>query len=195
MKDYYYELGVTPIDEIGTIHKAYMAKSKTIYKKTGEEQKFFFEAWKVISDEDKRKEYDAQPQFQLRKISSRLTAAGAKKKNGERVPFRWGVPLMEILMMPFKKEEESNKVTPEETANIHFTQGVLLAADPNGCEKAKLEFKAVLDLIPDLKEAQYNYAIMCYRLGQYQEAYECFGEYLKNDSKDLMARKMTELLK
>ncbi len=194
MRDYYFELGVAPSDEKEVIRKAFSEKSRKMSSMTEKEQRALVEAWKVIQNDDTRKEYDAQVQFQLRKTSPRLAAAGVKKKSGEKVPFRWGIPIMEILMMPFKKEEEAPTTTPEEEANMHFTQGVLLAADPGGLQKAKEEFKTVLEKIPDLREAQYNYAIMCYRLGQFKEALECFREYSTAEGRDMLAKKMISLL-
>lgn len=194
MRDYYLELSVTPMDTKEKIQVTYRSNSRKMRELPEKTQRAIVEALKVLSDDDARKEYDAQPQFQFKKSSPRLTAAGTKKKSGEKVPFRWGVPLMEIIMMPFKKEEETNIVSPEELAGSHFTQGVLYAADPNGMEKAKEEFKTVLSSVPDLKEAQYNYAVSCYKLGQYKEAVEAFRKCLDLDAKDILAKKMLSML-
>lgn len=97
--------------------------------------------------------------------------------------------------MPFKKEENTEEIqTPEEKANLHFTQGVLYAGDVATFVQAKDEFKAVLDIIPDLEEGQYNYAIMCYKMGQFKQALECFRKYSTAFPKDLQAKKMITLL-
>ena len=98
-------------------------------------------------------------------------------------------------MMPFKKEEQQTEVqSPEEKANIHFTQGILYAGEVSKLVQAKDEFKAVLDIIPDLEEAQYNYAIICYKMGQFKQALECFKTYSSQYPKDLYAKKMIAIL-
>ena len=193
MRDYYLELGVKPSDDIEDIRKEFTKQSRAIGGKSEKEQIAFFNAWKIIQDVDKRKEYDEQPQFQLKKTSNRLTA-GAKKKSGERQQFRWGIPLMEILKMPFQKQEEVEVQTPEEKANIHFTQGILYSGEVAKFGQAKDEFKEVLNIIPDLEEGLYNYAIMCYKMGQFKEALECFKNYSSQYPKDLYAKKMITLL-
>lgn len=194
MRDYYLELGVKPSDDIEDIRKEFTRQSRAIGNKSEKDQIAFFDAWKVIQDVDKRKEYDEQPQFQLKKTSNRLTA-GTKKKGGDRQKFRWGIPIMEILMMPFKKEEQPTEVqTPEEKANIHFTQGILYAGEVSKLVQAKDEFKAVLDIIPDLEEAQYNYAIICYKMGQFKQALECFKKYSSDFPKDALAKRMIAIL-
>ena len=116
MRDYYLELGVKPSDDIEDIRKEFTRQSRAIGNKSEKDQIAFFDAWKVIQDVDKRKEYDEQPQFQLKKTSNRLTA-GTKKKGGDRQKFRWGIPIMEILMMPFKKEEQQ-KLNKEENRSL-----------------------------------------------------------------------------
>lgn len=193
MRDYYLEIGVKPSDNLEEIRKVFTKQQRHIFGKTDKEQAAFFEAWKVLQDEDKRKEYDEQPQFQLKKTSNRLTA-GSKKKGAERQQFRWGIPLMEILKMPFQKQEEVQEQTPEEKANIHFTQGILYSGEVSKFTQAKEEFKEVLNIIPDLEEGLYNYAIMCYKLGQFKEALECFKNYSSQYPKDLYAKKMITLL-
>lgn len=194
MKDYYFELGVAPSDERETIRKAFTAKQKSMHRLPEKDQRALIAAWQVINNEDTRKEYDAQNQFQIRKTSPRFEAIGKKKTKTERVPFRWGVPLMEIIMMPFKKEEEAPKETPEEKANLHFTQGVLYAGENKTLAQAKSEFQEVLSIIPDLREAQYNLALVCYKMGDFKEALELFKKYVNEEGRDMFAKKMVSLL-
>ncbi len=195
MKDYYKVLGAAPIDTKEKIQETYRNTSRRFREMSENAQRITIAAYNVLSDDDKRKEYDSQPQFLIRKNSQRLANAGVKKKEGEKVPFRWGIPLMEILLMPFKGDKDDKKEqTNEEQANIHFTQGVLMAEDPKMLKQAKIEFESATKLVEGIREAYYNLALVCYRLGKYDEALANFKKCLEIESKDNHARKMISLL-
>lgn len=197
MKDYYQILGATPLDPKEKIQEHYRSISKNFRNMSEQDQRATIKALNNLIDEDKRKEYDEQPQFSIKKSSARLATATVKKKETEKVPFRWGVPIMEILLMPFKGEKYNNATQEpgtEEKANIHFTQGVLMAEDPKMLGQARTEFEAVISLMPDLKEGIYNLGIVLYRMGRFREAVAKFKECLQLDQRDPFAKKMISLL-
>ncbi len=196
MKDYYKILGATPLDTKEKIQETYRSVSRHLRDMPEKEQRNIIAAFNLLSDEDKRKEYDSQPQFQIRKSSPTLANVGTKKKESEKVPFRWGIPIMEILLMPFKGENKQDQNEPgaEEKTNIHFTQGVLMAEDPKMVTQAKGEFESVVSLMPTLREGLYNLGLVNYRLGKYAEALNNFKKCIEIESKDNHARKMVLLL-
>lgn len=195
MKDYYKVLGATPLDSRTKIQEIYRNQSRRFKERTEKDMKLILEAFNTLNDDDKRKEYDAQSQFQIKKNSPGLTAAVPKKKSEGKKPFRWGIPLMEIIMMPFKGDlEEKKEESSEEKAQVHFTQGVLMAEDSKMLNQAVKEFQETLQLVPGVREAQYNMGIVYYRAGKYREALSCFQKCVEMESRDHLAKKMVELL-
>lgn len=195
MRDYYKVLRAIPTDTKEKIQETYRSISRRFREMPEREQRTIIAAYNVLVDDEKRKAYDAQPQFQIRKNSQKLANAGTKKKEGGKVPFRWGIPLMEILLMPFKGEQEDkNEQTSEEKANFHFTQGVLMAEDVKMLKSAKIEFESAINLVVGIREAHYNLGLVCYRMGKYSEALEQFNKCLEIESKDNHAKKMITLL-
>jgi len=204
MKDYYRIIGVAPVDSKEKIQEVYRNISKNyrggikaeLKSYTEDKMKQIIAAYNVLNDDQKRKDYDAQPQFQVRKSSSKLVSVAKKKEEkDEKKPFRWGIPIMEIIMMPFRNPEAAQKdQTPEEKANMHFTLGISMSEDKTLLEQSKNEFMKALKFIPDFKEAEYNIGIMSYKMGSYSEALEHFKKVNSIDPRDLHAKKMIELL-
>ena len=97
------------------------------------------------------------------------------------------IPLKEYLIEPSFSMCTDCVLFSEDYLNLY-------AADVATFVQAKDEFKAVLDIIPDLEEGQYNYAIMCYKMGQFKQALENFRKYSSAFPKDLQAKKMITLL-
>ncbi|MDQ7823565.1 MAG: DnaJ domain-containing protein [Candidatus Eremiobacteraeota bacterium] len=205
MKDYYKTLGVAPTDSREKVQEVYRNISKKyrgaikaeLRDMSDRDMKLVIEAYNVINDEGKRKDYDAQPQFQVRKSAQKLIAASGKKDkdSDEKKPFKWGIPLMDIIMMSFRQGQgEKRNETPEEKAQMHFTQGVLMADDKSLYEQARNEFTFSLKFVPEFREAIYNVGLMNYKMGNFQEALNQFRKCLELESRDLHAKKMIELL-
>ena len=195
MKDYYKVLGSCPTSTKEKIQENYRNLSKRFREMSDKEQREIIAALKVLENDDQRKEYDAQPQFQIRKTSPKLANVGPKKQSAEKQPFKWGIPLMEILLMPFKGEkEEKEEQTNEEKANFHFSNGVLMAENVTQLPAAKTEFESIVKLVTGVREAHYNLGLVLYRLGRYSEAVKQFKQCLEIESKDNHAKKMIALL-
>ncbi len=205
MKDYYRMLGVAPVDTKDKIQEVYRNLSKKYRGGIKAELKSYSEdmmkqtivAYNILNDDNKRKDYDAQPQFQVRKTSSRMLAVTAKKGSpkDDKKPFQWGIPIMDILLMPFRKTDSpKEEQTPEEKAMMHFTLGVSMSEDKDHFEQAKGEFLKALKFVPEFREAIYNAGLMAYRLGSYDESVELFKKVQAVESRDIHAKKMLELL-
>ena len=195
MRDYYKVLNAVPTDAKEKIQETYRSISRRFREMPENEQRTTIAAYNVLIDDDKRKEYDSQPQFAIRKNCPKLASAGTKKKEGDRVPFRWGIPLIEIILMPFKGDKEDKKEqTNEEKANFHFTQGVLMAEDIKMLKSAKTEFESVITSVPGIREAHYNLGLVFYRMGKFSDALGQFKKCLEIESKDNHAKKMITLL-
>ena len=206
-KDYYKILGVAPVATIDEIKLAYRQLSKKYHPDLNPDLKIFsdekmkqlVEAYNSIQTDEKRKAYDSQPQFQIRKSRSggaKLTSNDSKlytqKPDFHRVP-----SLLERVFSPFMKKKDDSgvcKVDPKQ-ADIHFTLGLSMCENPDFYDQAINEFKLTLKFQPDYPEAQYNCGILCYRMGYYEEAAVCFQRVLSISKKDQHAYKMIQLLR
>ena len=110
MKDHYRVLGVPPTAYQKRIQTEYRNISKKfrgglrseLKSHSSTNMKQLVTSYTILNDENKRKEYDAQPQFQIRKSSPKLvkrkqiavTLVALVKKSAARVPKRlWTFPL------------------------------------------------------------------------------------------------------
>ncbi|HEY4002921.1 MAG TPA: DnaJ domain-containing protein, partial [Candidatus Xenobia bacterium] len=92
-KDYYKILGVPPMAQPEDIRKAYRTLSKKYHPDLNPDVKQYSEekmkelvgAYNVLNDSDKRKEYDKQPYFQIRKtkksVKLKKKQAGPKQQS------------------------------------------------------------------------------------------------------------------
>lgn len=203
--DYYKILGVSPIASQDDIRKAYRMLSKKYHpdlnphlKTIAEDRmKKLVEAYNVLNDPTKRKDYDKQPQFQVRRFKkSRKNELSAKDYSQK--PQRDKEPsLLERLLSPFLKKKEDDGgggVVDLKQADVHFTLGLSMAEQETFYEQAKGEFKLALKFNPNFTEALYNFALMCYKLGEFEEAKIHFQKVMQIEKDDQFARKMITLL-
>lgn len=200
-RDFYLVLNVPPIAPAEEIRKAYRSLSKKYHPdvytgdKTVAEDKMkeLVESFNNLSDNNKRKIYDKQPQFQIRKFSNSrkppdkkaFTQKAAKPKES---------PIKKFLSL-FTRKKETGVVGPDpKQADVHFTLGLSMSDNESFLEQAKKEFALSIKFDPKHKEAAYNYAVMCYKLGQWDEARVAFQNYLKIGPEDQSAKKMVQLL-
>ena len=198
-KDYYKVLGVAPIASPEEIRKAYRMLSKKFHPdlnphiKTIAEDKMkeLVEAYNVLNNAEKRGQYDKSPQFQIRKQHK-----SKRKKASSRPQFKKEPSLLERLLSPFLKKQDdkqSDKVDYKQ-ADMHFTLGLSMAEQENFFDQAKEEFKLAVKFDPKFAEALYNFGLMCYKLGEFEEARINFQKVLQVDKNDQYARKMIALL-
>lgn len=203
-KDYYKLLNVPPVAGEDEIKKAYRELSKKYHPDLNpdfrsyadEKMKELAEAHEILSDKEKRKEYDGQEQFKLKKCGGTdfnyfsVTSAARKKKRGD--------SLLHKILKPFMVKDQSagEKIcTDTEAANMHFNLGLSMAENPSFYNRAIEEFEACVKCNSNFKEARYNLGIMNYRVGKFKEAIAAFQKLLALDKKDPDSINMINLLK
>ncbi|NDD28697.1 MAG: hypothetical protein EB084_10575 [Proteobacteria bacterium] len=205
-RDYYKVLGVAPTATPEDIRKAYRALSKKYHPDlnpdmrvySDEKMKELVEAYNILNDQQKRKDYDKQPQFLARKHGKesgrKSDAASYTKKPDAKEP-----SLLERLFGSFmKKSDKGGASTPQydpKQADVHFTLGLTMTENESFYEQAKEAFKLAVKFCPDHKEAQYNLALMCYKRGEFDESLVHFQKVSQIDSNDQFARRMISLLR
>ncbi|HEY4003188.1 MAG TPA: tetratricopeptide repeat protein, partial [Candidatus Xenobia bacterium] len=80
-------------------------------------------------------------------------------------------------------------------ADIHFTLGITMAENDSFMDQAKNEFKQSMKFDPNNKEAQYNLAVVCYKLGEFEESLSHFQKVLTLDKEDVHAKTMVMMLR
>lgn len=208
-RDFYKVLGVAPIATQEEIRKAYRMLSKKYHPDlnpdlklySDERMKELVEAYNVLNDPESRKDYDKQPQFQVRKSRSgknlppRLGGSYTRRPKIENVSF---IEKIIALFLPKKKslpgEESTQKVDPKQ-ADVHFTLGTTMTENEAFYDQALGEFKLATKFNPNHSEAFYDMGLMCYKLGQFEEAIVNFQKVMVLSKEDQMARKMISLLR
>lgn len=205
-RDYYKVLGVAPTATPEDIRKAYRALSKKYHPDlnpdlkmySDEKMKELVEAYNVLNDQQKRKDYDRQPQFVARKHGKdsgrgKADAASMTKKPEIKEP-----SFIEKLFGRFmKKGDTAGPVTQYDPkqADVHFTLGLSMTDNESFFEQAKSAFLLAVKFRPDHREAQYNLGLMCYKRGEFDEALVHFQKVTQLDANDQYARKMISLLR
>jgi DnaJ-class molecular chaperone len=205
IRDYYIILGVAPVASPEEIQRAYRALSRKYHPDlnphlksiAADSMKQLVEAYNVLNDQNKRKEYDAQPHLQVRRF---------KKGPGERkssyntldAKFKSEPSILERLFSSFFKKdsfgESGTKIDPRQ-ADVQFTMGLSMAEQESMFPEAKKAFKDAIKFDPNFVEAYFNLAIMCYKLGEFKEARKNFRKVLEFNSNDATARKVLNLIK
>ncbi|MDQ7825530.1 MAG: DnaJ domain-containing protein [Candidatus Eremiobacteraeota bacterium] len=206
-KDLYMILGVPPIASAEEVRKAYRQLSKKYHPDLNPDAKLYsddkmkelVEAYNLLNDNEKRKEYSKQPQFQVRKTQKHgrravpTQSAPSKSTSYDREP-----SLLERILSPFMKQKdpEGNVVKVDyKESDVHFTLALTMSDNESFFDQARNEFKTALRFDPACLEALYNYALMCYKLGEFDDARVHFQKYLTMEKDDAQAKKMLSLLR
>ncbi len=193
-------LGVPPISQPEDIRKAYRALSKKYHPDlnpdmkhvSDEKMKELVEAYNTLNDKDKRKGYDAQPQFQLRRHAKGRRPSKSdftKKAKPKKESF-----LQKFFAGFFKKDKKGDGAPDPKQADVHFTLGLSMSENESFLDQAKGEFKLAVKFDASHREAVYNLALTAWRLGEFDEARMGFQDVLKLSGDDPHAKKMLSLL-
>lgn len=208
-RDSYKVLGVAPIASQEEIRKAYRTLAKKFHPDLNPDMKTMatdkmselVEAYNVLNDPERRKEYERQPHFQIRRFrkdASRRTKV--KSADFTRKPkFKKEASLLERILSPFIKKDDKaggadDHLDPKQ-ADVHFTLGLTMTENEAFFEQATEEFKTAVRYDPTHVEALYDLGLMCYKLGYFEEAIVNFQKTLAVEKDDQHARKMISLLR
>ena len=180
-RDYYKILGVAPVASADEIRKAYRLLSKKYHPDLNpnlrtiaeDKMKELVEAYNILNNPAQRKEYDRQPQFQIR----RFRKGGRQELSGrdfaKKPKFKKEPSLLERLLSPFLKKGEGTDhevASDPKQADVHYTLGLSMSEQENFFEEAKKAFALAVKFDPEFLEAYYNLGIMHYKLGEFEEA-------------------------
>lgn len=205
-RDYYKVLGVAPTASQEEIRKAYRMLSKKYHpdlnphlKTIAEDRmKELVNSYNILNNPQKRKEYDKQPQFQVRRFKKSRRKQQGEKKDTKKSKFKKEPSLLERILSPFlkKKEDETSDAKVDyKQADVHFTLGLSMGEQESFFEQAKSEFKMAIKYDPGFLEAFYNLGIMCYKLGEFEEARINFQKVIQHEKNDAGARRMIQMLR
>lgn len=206
-RDYYKILNVDPISKPDDIKMAYRQLSKKYHPDLNPDMKIFsddkmkqlVEAYNAVSTEDKRKTYDNQPQFQLRRSKRAITSANKASASAytAKPKFQREQSFLERLISPFTKKTETanSSVVDTKQADVHFTLALSMAENASFYDQAINEFKVSIKFQPEFPEALYDCGILLYRLGKFEDAVVYFQKVLYITKNDPYAAKMISLLR
>lgn len=208
-KDFYKILGIPPIANQEDIRKAYRVLAKKYHPDLNPDLKLYsddkmkelVEAYTVLNDPDRRKDYDNQPHFQVIKKRShdRFTSPPDQSQYLKKPKFKKESSILERIFSPFAKKDSSTELQvahlDPKQADVHFTLGLTMAANEAFFDQARNEFKMAVKFDPNHREAMFNLSLMCYKLGEFEEAVMNFNKLLTIDKDNQQARKIISLLR
>lgn len=199
-RDPYLVLGVPPVAKPEQIRLAYRELSKKFHPDlnqaspamAAQRMKELTSAHDVISHRQRREDYDAQPYFKVRlpkgfDRGGRSSASFTRKKEAAQPG------LMERLLT-FLGQPPAPRSDPAR-AMTHFTMGVTMTEKKEFFEQARAEFAAAMKADPDLLEAAFNYGLMAYKLGDFDQARVGFQRVLQGRPKDAQVRWLLDQLR
>lgn len=207
-RDPYRVLDIPPVSTSAEIKAAYRKKSKMYHPDlnpdlrlwSDEKMSELVEAYNIISEEEKRKDYDAAPHFQIRR-SRKMRAKKTTKLSSSPIKgkptFKSSTSLLDKIKEIFSFSKNKNKgveFNPKE-ADVHYSLGVSLCDNPKFLDQAVGAFSKAIDYNPELLEAYFNLGIVQYRLGNWNEALSNFQKVLAIDKNDQAAKLLLGLLK
>jgi curved DNA-binding protein CbpA len=199
-RDYYMVLDIPPIAPVEEIRKAYRVLSKKYHPDlnpdqknvSDEKMKELVEAYNNLNDTNKRKAYDKQPQFQVRKFSKTRKMPSKNDFNAKKSKPK--VSFLQKLLRPFTRKTAAAVGPDPRQADVHFTLGLSMSDNESFLDQARSEFVLAIKYDPTHKEAAYNFALMCYKLGQWDEARSGFQKFLLTSPEDPHAKKIIALM-
>lgn len=210
-RDPYLILGIPPISTAEDIKKSYRILSKKYHpdlnpdlkSSSDEKLKEVVEAYNLLADADKRKEYDNQPHLQVKRVKKdprRRTARSAAPDSSGTGDYDREPSILERIQSLFMKNRDAAgamaavKSDPRQS-DIQFTLGLSMTDNDKFLDQAKNAFQTAYRCDPNCAEAIFNLGVMCYKLGEFEDARMNTQKYLALDKDDLQARKFLEVLK
>ncbi len=210
-RDPYLVLGVPPISSAEEIKKSYRTLSKKYHpdlnpdlkSSSDEKMKEVVEAYNLLADADKRKEYNKQPHLQVKKVKKdprRRTAIIETPDPSKAGDYDREPSILERIQSLFMKSKDGAgaqaavKADPKQS-DIQFTLGCSMTDNDKFLEQARSAFQSAFRFDSSCAEALFNMGVMCYKLGEFEDARMNIQKYLAMDKDDPQAKKFLGLLK
>ncbi|MGM9992644.1 MAG: DnaJ domain-containing protein [Candidatus Bruticola sp.] len=204
MRDHYLVLGVSPSANSDMIKSAYRKLSKTyhpdVYKGDPKEAQDMMSAitraYEVLSNLEQRREYDNAGIFRMRV---------PKGFNNTAVDIESMVMRSSDLNKKNKKPGLWDKIKalfghkPEVKHDSARARGILsvvmgMANQPELRDECCLQLQKAVEADPSIMEIQYDLAIMCYKLGRFDEAKQALNTCLKLKPDDKHTQRFLAIL-
>lgn len=200
-RDYYMVLRVKPISTPDEIRKAYRELSKKYHPDlnpnmkaaSDEKMKELVEAYNVLNNKEKRKAYDAEPQFQYRRFSKNREKPDKKAFTSKAKPQKQSF-LKKLISFMSRKDGSGGPGIDPKQADVHFMLGLSLSETESFLEQAKAEFQRAIEYDPKHLEATYNLALTSYRNGDFDQARFGLQDVLRISTEDRQAKHFLKLL-
>ena len=199
-RDPYLVLGIAPVAPPEDIKMVYRKLSKEYHPDVNqdistaaqEKMKEITAAYQEVSNKQKREDYDKQPLFKPRVPKGFAAKAGAgllKKRKPEKKK-----SLLERFLA-FAVVQPQTPARDPEKAHTHFTMGMTMTEKAAFYSEAREEFQAAMKADPQFLEAAFNYGLMCYKLGLFDEARVGFQRATRINPNDSPSRQLLDLLR
>lgn len=206
MRDYYMILGVRPFDNESVIRNAYRNLVKKYHpdvcrldpKEAADIVSQLGRAYEVLSNPESRREYDNSQVFRMRAprgidkkvdVSSMIVtkrSIEAAKEERKRKSL-WG---------RIKSMFAGSKAMPRDTAKAQSLLVVALSlSDQRELRReCKVQLAKAIEADPLFFEPRYDMAVICYKLGEYEEAVLNLKQCLKINPADKLANRFIKML-
>lgn len=199
-RDPYLVLRIPPTANSEQIKNAYRAMSKQYHPDLNqdiavaaqEKMKQCTSAYRILSNKERRDDYDQQPHFKPRVPKGFSANIKTRTFLNKSTPDKPG--FFEKLLGFFVKVDP--KPTKDlEAARTHFTMGLTLTDQEAFYPEAREEFQRALEANPDFFEAAFNYGLMSYKTGEFEEARVGFQKASRIKPQDRYSRLFLDLLR
>lgn len=199
-KDPYLVLRVPPTATPEQIRTAYRTMSKRYHPDLNqdiavaaqEKMTQCTSAYQILSNKERRDEYDQQSHFKVR-VPKGFSANINTRTHLEKIPLR-KPGLFDKLLSLFVKIEPKSRKDPV-AARTHFTMGLTLTDQEAFYPDAREEFLRAMQADSDFFEAAFNYGLMSYKTGEFEEARVGFQKACRIKPQDRFSRLLLDLLR
>lgn len=199
-RDPYLALGIPPISTPEQIKTAYRTLSKLYHPDLNQEiavaaqerMKQCTSAYQILSNKERREDYDQQPHFKVRVPKGFAANISTRTHLDRTAPKKPG--LLEKLLGLFVKVDPQPVKDPA-AARTHFTMGLTLTDQEAFYADAREEFARAMRADPDFFEAAFNYGLMSYKTGEFEEARIGFQKASRIRPQDRVSRVLLDLLR
>lgn len=203
MRDHYLVLGISPSANTDMIKSAYRNLSKTyhpdVYKGDPQEAQDMMiaitKAYEVLSDPKLRCEYDNAGLFKMRvpkdfdgdvDIEAMVMSSAELKKHQPKPTF-W-----QKIMAFFGKEPAPKRDSARARGILAVVMG--MSDQPELREECRLQLQQAVAADPEAMEIHYDLAIMCYKLGKFDEAKKSLQTCLQLKPNDKHSQRFLSIL-